>query len=543
MAMKTKLKRNRQQLAALLGNRTNFIGSVLRIQDKNGSLVPLRLNSVQRRLLEEIDRADSEGRPCRLIILKARQMGVSTAVAAAFYHKTISRHNTNSLIVAHKTAGGAAIFNKCKLFYELSPPPLRPCLKTANAAELYFAADRGGLRSKIGVETAGSKEAGRSLTVHNLHLSELAFWPFAEQTLSALLQTVAGSAGTAVIIESTACGVGGCFYEQWHKSVRGESGFTPLFFPWFAEEGYRLPPPEDLVLSEKERQLKADFGLDDAQLTWRRHCIETNCQGSEDIFHQEYPSTPDEAFLLGGRPVFEGRALNLALQSARPPLWRGRLQAVGAGMEFCEQAGGLLRIWHKPRAGADYIIGADSAAGIAGGDYAACCVLNAATGRQVAELHGHLEPDLLGRELALLGRYYNCALIVPEANNHGAAVIAALRNDCYPRTYRRKSINKVTGGTSREYGFLTTCRTKTLLIDGLNAYLREDAQRVRSAACLRECLSYAYDEAGHANALAGCHDDRVIALALAVYAAGERSGETIRVYCADYGRVDEVTGY
>lgn len=543
-AQQSQIHSQKRQLAQLLGKRTVFIGAALKIQDKNGALVPLRLNSVQKRLLEEIDRAERAGRPCRLIILKARQMGISTAVAAAFYHKTISRRNTNSLIVAHKTAGGTAIFNKCKLFYELSPPPLRPRLKSANAGELYFAGSKGGgLRSKIGVETAGSKEAGRSLTVHNLHLSELAFWPFAEQTLAALLQTVPNNAETSVIIESTACGLGGCFYEQWQKAERGESGFTPLFFPWFAEEGYRLPPPEDFALTDKERQLKEDFNLADDQLAWRRHCIETNCQGSEDIFHQEYPSTPDEAFLLGGRPVFEGRALNLALRSARPPQWRGRLITNGADVEFCEQTGGLLRIWTKPRAGEEYILGADSAAGIAGGDYAAVSVVEAVTRRQVAELHGHIEPDLLGRELALLGQYYNNALIVPEANNHGAAVIAALRNDCYPRIYRRRSINKVTGGSSREYGFLTTCRTKPLLIDALSAYLREDARRVQSAACLRECLSYAYDEAGHAGALSGCHDDRVMALALAVYAACERSATPGRVYCADYGRVDEVTGY
>jgi len=541
---KSQLQRSKEQFAALVGKRADFIGTALKIQDKYGSLVPLRLNCVQQRLLEELDRAERENRPCRLIILKARQMGISTAVAAAFYHKTVSRRNTNSLIVAHKTAGGEAIFSKCKLFYELSPLPLRPKLKKANASELYFAADKGGgLRSKIGVETAGSKEAGRSLTVHNLHLSELAFWPFAEQTLSALLQTVPNSPETAVIIESTARGVGGCFYEQWHKAERGESGFTPLFFPWFAEEGYRLPPPADFVLNDKEQQLKADFGLDEAQIFWRRRCIETNCQGSEDIFHQEYPSTPDEAFLLGGRPVFEGRILNLALQNARSPLWRGCLQAAAAGLEFCEQAGGLLGVWCKPQAGVEYILGADSAAGIAGGDYAAVCVLEAATGRQVAELHGHIEPDLLGRKLALLGSYYNNALVVPEANNHGAAVIAALKNAFYPCIYRRKSINKITGGASREYGFLTTSSTKPLLIDGLNAYLREDAQRVQSAARLRECLSYAYDEAGHANALSGCHDDRVMALALAVYAAGQRSGEPICVYSADYGRVDRVTGY
>ena len=86
--------------------------------------------------------------------------------------------------------------------------------------------EKPGLRSKIVIETAMNKEAGRSSTIHNLHVSELAFWPHPEETMTSVMQTVPNEPGTCVIIESTANGVGGLFYEEWQKAERGESPFA-----------------------------------------------------------------------------------------------------------------------------------------------------------------------------------------------------------------------------------------------------------------------------------------------------------------------------
>ena len=226
-----------------------YIESYLKIQDKAGRLIPLIFNPLQRRLWAEIQRQQAAGQPVRIIILKARQIGFSTAVAALFYQRAATVEGTHAMIVAHKADASANIFAKTKLFWECSPPEVRPQKKASNARELLFenpsakSEDRlrdPGLRSRIEIETAGNKEAGRSATVQLLHLSELAFWPHGEQTMASLMQAVPPLPETMVIIESTANGVGGAFYSEWQRAQKGESVFTPLFFPWFEHEEYRM---------------------------------------------------------------------------------------------------------------------------------------------------------------------------------------------------------------------------------------------------------------------------------------------------------------
>jgi len=229
-----------------------YIEQNLQIQDKAGALRPLVFNPLQRRLYDEICRQQKEGKPVRIIILKARQIGFSTAVAALFYQRAATTPNVQAMIVAHKADASTNIFHKTKLFWECSPPDVRPMKKASNAKELLFenptskAEDKArdpGLRSKIEIETAGNKDAGRSATIHLLHMSELAYWPYAELTMASLLQAVPNLPGSMVIIESTANGVGGAFYREWQRAVKGESAFTPLFFPWWQHDEYRMEVP------------------------------------------------------------------------------------------------------------------------------------------------------------------------------------------------------------------------------------------------------------------------------------------------------------
>ena len=226
-----------------------YIETYLKIQDKAGRLAPLIFNPLQLRLYAEIERQSQAVRPVRIIILKARQIGFSTAVAALFYQRAATVEGTHAMIVAHKADASANIFNKTKLFWECSPPDIRPLRRAANARELIFEnpsakseerARDPGLRSRIEIETAGNRDAGRSATIQLLHLSELAFWPHAEQTMASLMQAVPNLPGTMVVIESTANGAGGAFYQEWQRASKGQSVFTPLFFPWFEHGEYRM---------------------------------------------------------------------------------------------------------------------------------------------------------------------------------------------------------------------------------------------------------------------------------------------------------------
>lgn len=525
-----------QDLAVVTSDPFLFCRIVLKIQDKMGRVVPLDFNAAQLRLYQEYMKQRQAGQPVRIIILKARQMGFSTAVEGMFYWHTTTNENINTMLIAHKADASTAIFNKNKLFYENELPILQPMRKASNAKELIFenptiaAREKQlnpGLRSKIIIETALNKEAGRGLTIHNLHVSELAFWPYPE-TMISLMQAVPNEPGTAVVVESTANGIGGDFYEMWQAAVRGESGFTPLFFPWWQHKAYRMPVGKDFAPDFEEQELKRLYNLDDEQLVWRRWCIANNCGGSLDTFHQEYPSSAEEAFIASGRPVFDVGALETALrQAADPPENHiGRVLEIGGFAKFQRMHKGFLKIWKFPEDGKDYIIGIDVALGKSSGDYSVMQVIERVSGEQVAEWHGHIDPDLLGDEAALLGRFYNGAWLIPESNNMGAATVQRLRAIHYPRIYRRMTINKITNRRTVDYGWYTTAQSKPLAIAALGTVIREGAERIHSPNAIRECMTYVIGDDGRStNAQSGCYDDRVMSLALAYQGRNERPWE------------------
>ena len=502
-----------------------YIQAQLKIQDKAGRLIPLVFNPLQMQLYAEIQRQRDAGRPVRIIILKARQIGFSTATAALFYQRAATMPNHNGMIVAHKADASTNIFNKSKLFWEMSDPAARPMKKASNAKELLFENPSAkaeeklrdpGLRSRIVIETAGNKDAGRSATLHDLHLSELAFWPYADQTLISLMQAVPNLPETMVIIESTANGVGGAFYREWRRARAGQSAFVPLFFPWWAHAEYRLADP-DFQPTAEELVLADTYGLDLEQLAWRRWCLQTNCGGDANVFAQEYPSNDEEAFLLSGRPVFDMRALARAEQAApRPRL--GRVVESQGRAQFVED-GAYLRLYCPPQDGVEYVIGVDAAEGLATGDWSVMAVVEKATLSLAALWRGHIDPDLLGREAVLLARYYQGAYLAPEANNHGIAVINAIRRENYGRMYRQRDLD--TGKLSDRWGFSTTARTKPLAVNLLAKLIREGPERLRDELLIQECMRYAYDDKGHTNAQPGAYDDCVMAMAIAVAVACE----------------------
>ncbi len=535
----------------------------LKIADKMGRLVPLRYNEQQLALWREVRRQEEAGLPVRIIILKARQIGFSTAVAGMFYYRATHRPLVKAEIVAHKADASTAIFNKMKMFQEESHPVLAPLVKASNAKEMLFenpSTDymerrvKPGMRSSIRIETAMDPDAGRSKTIHLLHLSEMAFWPkTADATMNSLMNAVPPMPGTIVIIESTANGIGGRFYEEWQRAVQGQSPFVPLFFPWYGFTDYSMKPEDDFEATEEEKELIADYGVTDEQLAWRRWCILSNCSGNLDAFHQEYPSTPEEAFIATGCPVFDVKAIDKALRVAPDPIKVGRVLDVNEGGEhrakFQTQARGYLKIWQPPVDGVEYVIGIDVALGVKDGDYSVMEVIRKDTREQVAEWHGHIDPDLLGTEAVFLGRYYNLALLAPEVNNHGIATVNAIRRYRYPRLYRRVKDGQVNDKTTSTYGWQTTQVTKPKIISMLTRGLRESATKIKSRAALSECLTYVVEEDGRkTSAQIGCHDDRVMALAIAYYVLDYRDyAEEVpqfrEIKAAELYHANATTGY
>lgn len=502
---------------------------ILKIKTKDGQLVPFTLNPSQVKLDKQIAELKTQGKPIRVIILKARQMGFSTFTEGYIFRRTTMAKLVNSMIIAHKEDASTNLFNMSKLFYEEMPAWLRPMKKASNAKELIFEnptpnvvekQKNPGLRSKIKIDTAKNLGAGRSDTIHNLHASEVAFWDNAELVMLGLMQAVPNSPGTMVIVESTANGVGGYFYDLWQKAKRGENEFVPLFFAWHEHEEYRLPVPEGFKPDEEEQQLLEAYDLDLEQLAWRRWCIDNNCNGDKDKFRQEYPSNDIEAFLTSGRPVFNTAKLRILFDNAPKPKHIGNMVEEEGHVKFVEQPGGYLEVWRKPEEGHNYVISADIAEGLAHGDYSSADVLDRKTLEQVAHWHGHIDPDLYAVELERLARWYFRAFIVPEVNNHGLTTVTALKKR-YRNIYRRRTVDRITNKPRQEYGWRTDSRTKPLAVDKLAEHIREGTAVINGKETIEECLTFIRNAKGGMEAQEGCYDDRVMSLAIGLYAAFE----------------------
>lgn len=496
---------------------------LLKIRTKEGHLTDFRLNTMQKKIDDTIERLEAEGKPVRIIILKYRQGGASTYTEGRIFQSTTMNKLTNSLIVAHEEDASTNLFNMSKLFYDELPEPLKPMKKASNAKELVFEnptqnseekKDNPGLRSRIKIASANNLGAGRSSTIHKLHASEVAFWRDAEKTMLALMQAVPNTPNTMVILESTANGVGGYFYEQWERAKSGESDFVPLFFAWFEEPTYRMPIPEKFKITEEEQELKSLYNLDDEQLAWRRWCIKNNCGGDADLFKQEYPSNDLEAFLTSGRPVFDVNALNDYLKQCTDGQ-RGYLERIGHEIKFIPDPKGYVEVWDHPKKSKEYGIGGDVAKGLATGDYSAAPVFDEDE-NMVALWHGRIDPDLFAGQLELLGNYYNEALIAVEENYQGLSVINPLK-DNYHNIYKRTTLDKTTDTEKEQLGWWTDLKTKPLIISNLARLIRTRQLGTKSKKFIQECLTYIREDNGATNAQQGSHDDIVMASAIILY--------------------------
>ena len=295
-------------------NAREYIEGLLKIRTKDGRMVPLKLNPPQQRLSEAVRKQWRAKKPVRIIILKARQMGFSTLTEALIFWRTATAPYTESMVVAHKEDATANLFRMLKLYLDALPDMLKPMTRASNAQEIDFnrparyRTDQEGLHSRIRCATAGGEGVGRSYTLQCLHLSEFAFWPGDKlKTFVGLAQAVPDLPGTMIIIESTANGYE-TFKTMWDQAVEakrsGQEGVEPVFFPWYEMPEYRRDPPPGFVRTAEETELAEEFGLDDAQIAWRRWCIQTLCGGDMAMFRQEYPATPDEAFISTGSCFF-----------------------------------------------------------------------------------------------------------------------------------------------------------------------------------------------------------------------------------------------
>jgi hypothetical protein len=511
----------------------------VKIRTKKGKISPLVFNRVQKRFVEALVRQTEGNGRVRVVVLKARQQGLSTIITAWQYWWISQREAQKGLVMAHEADSTTTLFDMYRRIHDNVPELLRPHAKYASRGELQF--DR--LDTGLRVATAGGRGVARGETLTVTHLSEVAFWPtaFAANNFNGLIQAVPEEPGTAVFVESTANGMTGKFRELWVGAVDGSNGYVPFFSAWFESDEYREPAPADFVATPDEEKLRKQFGLHNDQLYWRRRKIAQNGEG---LFKQEYPATPDEAFLSTGRPVFNPDYLHERLSNPTAPKKRMAVEDVpGSPLGILkDHPQGELVVYHEVDPKEAYTIGADVGMGLRASqarrndsDPSVAQILDSQM-RQVAVWRGVVHPDYFARVLVTLGYHYNSATIAPERNNHGLVTCVKLRDLDYPYLYT----DTVEGTLEAQkdtinLGFFTSERTKPLIIDKLRQLDRERDIEINDDQTLREMLTFIVTESGKMQAEEGEHDDTVMALAIASY-VHEGKWKPVEVLDAHYSQ-------
>jgi hypothetical protein len=417
-------------------------------------------------------------------------MGLTTWTAGRFFLKTITRPGTLTLQVAHTQEAAEEIFRIVHRFLDWLPEELREGpLRTsrANVRQIVFPS----LDSQYRVVTAGDRNAGRGLTVQNLHCSELARWPGEPTEILAGMRASMAPDGE-VILESTPQGIGGCFYEEWQKA--DETGTVRHFFPWWLEPRYRAAAADATSLTEEERELIARARLDLCQLGFRRQ-IRAGFRG---LAAQEYAEDAESCFLASGESVFDLEAVDTRLKELVPATQTRR--------------NGTLEIYLPPVRGREYVVGVDPAGGGVNGDYSAAEVVDMEQGLQCAEFAAHVRPRELARIVVELAQEYNNAWLVVERNNHGCAVLGSVEESCkYEKVYGQKG----------QAGWLTTSMSKLQAVERLERSTIEQPWIFTSRRLLGEFRSFVRLADGGSGAKAGTHDDRLMALAIALAARAD----------------------
>ena len=570
-----------------------YAQACLIIRDKWQILHHLEMNEAQLLVHKELSKQLREKGRIRAIILKARQEGVSTYVAARFFRRLHLYTGVVAMVIADELLRAGALYDIYNRYLENLPTEIAPVRKTHQSKKLMaFSHD-----SELVVRPSSDSEAGRAQTIHLLHASELAYWDTntARETWVSLMQAVP-KLGSEVIIESTAKGAGGLFHELWEAAERGEE-WLAIFLPWWIHAEYEVDPDDETLAriledpDDFERQALGEgipfrgeyHRLSYRKLAWRRWKLveafgadpEHPNKDSIRAFQQEYPATAEEAFLVSGACFFDEDQLRIMTRETQEPIIKGRLVKVDDSIVVENNARGFVKIWEAPHKYGHYVIGADTAEGkliakrvvsdilkdeSGGRDYSTAQVVklpwkdknNVQHGfKVVAEIHGRCAPEVFAEQLRLLGQYYSCGrgvepnssrnalLAVERSHSSGQTVLRLLREHYkYIPLFWNREINRLTRHTGKRVGWITDATSRMPMLDDLASLVRNGQVEVPSRDLIREMVTFVVWEDGKPAGEEGCHDDRVIAVAIAIQMAlrehRHSGGQKMPEYKIDY---------
>lgn len=522
-----------------------FIESFVRIFDKQSQLVPFVFNEVQAALYESMTQSWQSHRPVRMLVLKARRFGVSYLALGLCLHSAIYTPGSRAVIEAHDLDTANYLFGALLMMYDLldkNAVPELPATKHREEGLLEFRFPHGGA---IVVQTARKLTSGRATQLKFFLGSEVAYWPDASSVMLGVNNALSDNDPNSVaVLESTANGAAGWFYEKYREAKLGLAGeYRAVFFPWWVSSEYQMDPwlvdrnrhPSgfgEADMTDQEAEIMSAHTLTIRQMAWYRWALYNKCENSEERRAQEYPSNDQEAWLATGSCRFKSKTL------VAMPVSDSCVR-MSFSPEPLRTNDGRVWVWERPAPKSAYVMGADVSEGVLGGDESAIVVLNAQTGMQAAEFHGLLEPEKFGALVASVARWYNWAFVGIEINGPGRSALDAAVRAGLPqnRLWRHSDLDR-TSGISSVPGWRTTEISRELAINRLAAAMDDDEVAVRSDDLISQLKAFVRHADGKYRAAGNAHDDLVMALAIGVYLLSDpRSRVLIRA--APIGRPDE----
>ena len=492
----------------------------LTIKDKTGHLFKFDRNApfawAQRQFVAEVERQYNAGLPVRIIVLKGRQIGISTVTEAILFLWCFIHPGTNALVMSYDQEQSDYLFGMTKRFWTLSP--FQNYFKTKYDRIGYLEWETP-ISSTFTTVTAGREDPGRGMTIQAAHLSECAKYENADDIASALGEAIPEAHGTIQVLESTAKGVGGYFHDEWMKAIDPsghKSSFHPFFFPWMDHDEYqRETHIKYKDLDDDERELLELYSeMTIPKLAWRRRKI-ASYQNPE-TFKEEYPCSMEEAFLSTGSNTFPLAQL-AKMYEPDVEYSQGYLFNDGGRLAFNETPDGHLFVYRHPdpRGRRRYVVACDPTWTIEG-DPACIQVVDRASLEQVAVWHGKADPTTVGEISLAMALFYGPETILnTEVQGGGKVVLAVWREAGYQHIWmdRRPDRPRV---LMQAFGWNSTYETKKQMLGTMQGIIHRQQALIHHPSTYYEMTRYINNEDGtYGPSRRSGHDDTVISLGIA----------------------------
>jgi hypothetical protein len=555
-----------EEIDKCVGDCRYYLENYHTIRDEHGRLKTLYPFWDHQEIIYNFFEEDWAKQGCfRAVILKPRQSGGTTWSSGFIFHGTIFTPEAYSLTMAQDEKVSGEIFQRLMDAYHNLPWWLRPeyVSKQQGLHVIFQRRDEAerlvnpGLGSTLLVSNA-QRSSGIAIgrTIRNLHGSEVSRWPSAD-AWTADIKPSLNAHDMKAILESTAWGRNGLFFNMWRAAEQGKSNWRPIFIPVYKVRKYFIPlragESFDLTLEEKALRKsvkeKENFTIPYGFFKWRRQdIIETiNATGSDETHDEAYPVTSSAAFLSSGFGAFPKKCLNEQdKNNCCPPIWIGEIEYNGPDgepilrghkpqpEELLEKPDRFNRLWVWEWPDANDVVeyyGAADVSGGAGPDFSDGVFYRLGFGPephvQVAEWHGLCNPSHFAKILAALGYYYHTAELAVEYMKAGVTTGDELLWQLdYPNLYRWKHLDKINNSLTMHVHWMTTSRTRDDAINRMNEALLDNTIIIRNHHTIEEMRDFGRLEGDGKAAGLDNEDDAVMANIIAICAAHQSGKRT-----------------